>query len=116
MTELSSDDRRVEPRVTIDLWVEERSGDALYFQRATNLSTRGLFLERTLPHAPGTLVEINLRLPGAPSDVRLTAEVVPASAERTLGMGLRFVDLDEASRARITEYLRVAPHRVRASA
>ena len=112
MIETRSDDRRVEPRVTIDLWVEERSGDALYFQRATNLSTRGLFLERTLPHAPGTLVEINLRLPGEPADLRLTAEVVPASAERTLGMGLRFVEPAPAAQARIAEYLRFAPHRV----
>ena len=114
MIETLSDDRRVEPRVTIDLWVEERSGDALYFQRATNLSTRGLFLERTLPHAPGTEVEINLRLPGESSDLCVSAEVVPASAERALGMGLRFVRLDPAARDRSAEYLRGAPHRVTA--
>jgi uncharacterized protein (TIGR02266 family) len=115
MTETSSVERRYEPRVTIDLWVEERTDDALYFQRATNLSTGGLFLERTLPHAPGTVVEIDLRLPGDADALRVKGEVVAATS-RELGMGLRFVELTDGVKNRIAEYLRTAPLRVVAKA
>jgi uncharacterized protein (TIGR02266 family) len=115
MDESNAADRRREERVVIDLWVEEHTDDALYFQRATNLSTGGLFLERTLPHAPGTLVEIDLRLPGDASPLRVKGEVV-AARSRELGMGLRFVGLEDAAKARIADYLRTAPYRVVAKA
>jgi uncharacterized protein (TIGR02266 family) len=111
MIERNPVERRSEPRVTIDLWVEEHTDDALYFQRATNLSTGGLFLERTLPHPPGTIVEIDLRLPGDANPLRVKGEVVPAHS-RELGMGLRFVNLSAADKERIREYLRNAPLRV----
>jgi uncharacterized protein (TIGR02266 family) len=111
MEESNAVERRRESRVVIDLWVEEHSDDALYFQRATNLSTGGLFLERTLPHAPGTVVQIDLRLPGEPAPLRVKGEVVSAQT-RELGMGLRFVELTDDARARISEYLRRAPLRV----
>jgi uncharacterized protein (TIGR02266 family) len=115
MIESNPVERRNEPRVTIDLWVEEHTDDALYFQRATNLSTGGLFLERTLPHAPGTVVDIDLRLPGDARPLRVKAEVVPATS-REFGMGLRFVGLSESDKSRISDYLRNAPLRVVAKA
>jgi uncharacterized protein (TIGR02266 family) len=115
MIESNPVERRNETRVTIDLWVEEHTDDALYFQRATNLSTGGLFLERTLPHAPGTVVEIDLRLPGDAEPLRVKGEVVPATS-RELGMGLRFVDLRDSDKSRISDYLRNAPLRVVAKA
>ena len=115
MIESNPVERRSEQRVTIDLWVEEHTDDALYFQRATNLSTGGLFLERTLPHAPGTLVEIDLRLPGDAHPLRVKGEVVPVQS-REFGMSLRFVELSEGAKSRISEYLRNAPLRVIAKA
>lgn len=115
MSDTQQPDRRNDSRVTIDLWVEERTEDALYFQRATNLSPGGLFLERTLAHAPGTLVEIDLRFPGDSVPMRVKGEVVP-SGSRELGMGLRFVELSDAAKGRINDYLRHAPFRIDAKA
>lgn len=97
-------ERRAVQRMTVDLWVEERAEDALYFQRATNLSLGGLYLAGTLPHPPGTRVALELRLPGEDLPLRLTAEVVEA-ANRDTGMGVKFVGLDFHTRARIADYL-----------
>ncbi len=108
-------ERRNESRITVDLWVEERTEDALYFQRATNLSPGGLFLERTLAHAPGTVVEIDLRFPGDSAPIRVQGEVVP-SGSRDLGMALRFVHLTDTARGRINDYLKHAPFRIDAKA
>ena len=73
MSEPTKSERRGSERVVVDLWVEEHTDDALYFQRATNLSMGGLFLDRTLPHPAGTRVQLEVRLPG---DARTRCGVV----------------------------------------
>jgi uncharacterized protein (TIGR02266 family) len=93
-------DRRQATRVAVDFFLEERTGDALYYQRATNLSLGGLYLDRTLPHPPGTQVDLQFRLPGDPAPLRIKGEVIE-STSRDLGMGVRFVDLSLGDRARI---------------
>lgn len=97
-----SSERRAHTRVPVDLWVEERHDGVTYFQRATNLSLGGLYLDYTLPHPPGTRVQLAVRL-GA-QDVDLPGEVVGAAANDT-GMNVRFVDLDRAQRALIADFL-----------
>jgi len=82
-------DRRSHTRVPVDLEVEEHTGGALYFQRATNLSLNGLFLDGTLPHPPGTTVLLDVHVPGERSPVRVEGEVVTERGHR-LGMGVRF--------------------------
>lgn len=97
-----SSERRTHTRVPVDLWVEERHAGVTYFQRATNLSLGGLYLDRTLAHPPGTRVRLAVRL-GA-DDVGVTGEVVGPTADDT-GMNLRFVDLDRPTRARLADFL-----------
>ena len=96
----SGEDRRESRRVSIELSVEERTGEALYFQRATNLSLGGVYLEGTLPHPPGTRVGLALRLPGRETPMRIFGEVV-AREPSEIGMAIRFVDLDDEARAEL---------------
>ncbi len=107
----TNEDRRTNNRVVVDLWVEEHTEDALYFQRATNLSIGGVFLDRTLPHPAGTRVQLELRLPGETAPLRVAGEVVP-TVDRDMGMGVRFVGLSTFERDRIASYLDRAPFRV----
>jgi len=101
-------ERRTSARVQVNLEVEERLGEDLYFQRATNLSASGLYLHGTLPHPPGTQIQLQLTLPGEPTPVRVRGEVTPPAA-RPIGMGVKFVALSVYDRARIAEYLARAP-------
>lgn len=96
------DDRRADARTEVAIWVQERTKDALYFQRASNLSLGGVFLEGTLPHPPGTRVELDLELGQGP--LRLTGEVV-GRAPGGLGMAVRFVELGGAERAALAACL-----------
>jgi hypothetical protein len=96
-----SSERRAYTRVPVDLWVEERHDGVTYFQRATNLSLGGLYLDHTLPHPPGTRVQLAVKL-GA-QDVGLTGEIVGAANET--GMNVRFIDLDRTQRALIADFL-----------
>lgn len=97
-------DRRQAARVAVDFFLEEQTGDAVYYQRATNLSIGGVYLDRTLPHPPGTRVDLRLRLPGDPAPLEVKGEVIE-SPSRDTGMGVRFVDLTREDRARIAECL-----------
>jgi uncharacterized protein (TIGR02266 family) len=97
-------ERRSGSRTAVELWVDERTADALYFQRATDLSTGGVFLSGTLPHPPGTRVDLALRLPGDASPLEVQGEVV--ARERETGMAVRFVALSLADRRRIAACLR----------
>jgi len=91
------------PRAEVAIWVEERTNDALYYQRATNLSLGGIWLDGTLPHPPGTRVALDIELPGD-GPLRVNGEVVPRQAGAS-GMAVRFVGLSEAGRARIAALL-----------
>jgi len=96
-------ERRNRERAAVDVWVDELHDGAVYYQRATNLSLGGVYLERTLPHAPGTEVALTLRLPDGQPPLSAAGEVVDHHRER--GMGVRFVALASGDRARLANFL-----------
>lgn len=105
MGEPENPDRRGSDRVDIEMWVEESRERETYFQRCTNLSAGGLFLDRTIPHPVGTVVRLRFTLPdhGAPIETR--GEIVNAADGERLGMGVKFLDLSEDLRARIAAFV-----------
>jgi hypothetical protein len=90
-------------RAEVAVWVEERTNDALYLQRATNLSLGGIWLEGTLPHPPGTKVSLDIELPGD-GPLRVDGEVVMRQ-DRGVGMAVRFLPLPQARRERLEAFL-----------
>jgi uncharacterized protein (TIGR02266 family) len=101
-------ERRESRRVTVELWVEESHGRELYFQRASNLSIGGLFLEGTLPHPPGTVVRLRFTLPGDSTPIETRGEIVNVPGEEGRGMGLHFVELSPSDRERIDRFIAAA--------
>ncbi|MBK6518819.1 MAG: PilZ domain-containing protein [Polyangiaceae bacterium] len=100
---MGGSDRRTMPRAEVAIWVEEHTRDALYFQRATNLSIGGVWLDGTLPHPPGTRVTLDIELPGD-RPLRVEGEVVMHTSPKP-GMAVRFVDLVGPRRRRLETYL-----------
>lgn len=96
-------DRRTMPRTEVAIWVEEHTRDALYFQRATNLSIGGVWLDGTLPHPPGTRVTLDIELPGD-RPLRVEGEVVPHASPKA-GMAIRFTDLVGPRKRRLEAFL-----------
>jgi type IV pilus assembly protein PilZ len=91
-------EKRREQRVPVDLWIEaEREGE-LYYQRASNLSVGGAFFAQTIPLPLGTRVSLRFTLPGDAQEISCAGEIVTA---KDLGMGVQFLDLQAADRARI---------------
>jgi uncharacterized protein (TIGR02266 family) len=98
-----ANDRRADARAEVAIWVQERTRDALYYQRATNLSLGGIYLDGTLPHPPGTRVELDLEIAEA-DPIRVEGEVV-GRAPGGVGMAVRFVGLDARARMALATYL-----------
>ena len=99
-------ERRRTMRVPVQMFVEESHEEATYFQRSSNLSPSGIFLENTVPHPVGTRVDLQFTLPGDQAPIRVHAEIVSALEEEAhLGMGLRFVDPSTEVSRRIAEFI-----------
>jgi uncharacterized protein (TIGR02266 family) len=90
------------------MWIEQTHGNALYFQRTGNLSVGGLSLENTIPHPVGTAITLQFSLPGDAAPVRVRGEIVNAKHDGKPGMGVKFIDLDAATAARIQKFVDAA--------
>jgi uncharacterized protein (TIGR02266 family) len=76
--------------------------------RSRNLSESGILLQTRNPEPVGTVVQLDLELPGERTQLRLAAEVVRHALpeqERIHGMGLRFVDLRDAQRHALRHFI-----------
>jgi uncharacterized protein (TIGR02266 family) len=104
----SKGERRETPRIPVEMWVEESTERELYFQRSANLSVGGIFLENTIPHPKGTVVNLQFTLPGDTTPVKVRGEIVNAAASDELGMGIKFLDVEPDVQRRISEFVQRA--------
>jgi uncharacterized protein (TIGR02266 family) len=98
-------ERRLNPRVAVQIWVEERQGGDLYFQQAGNLSLGGVYFNRTIPHPIGTQVKLRFQLPGQGTVIETAGEVVSSHREGELGAGIRFLNLDPVEERAIRAFV-----------
>jgi len=104
-------ERRESPRIPVEMWVEESTERELYFQRSGNLSTGGIYLENTIPHPKGTVVNLQFTLPGDTVPIKVKGEIVNAAAADELGMGIKFIEVDPEAQRRIEEFIQRASKR-----
>lgn len=89
-------DRRSQKRVPVEMWVEEQRGKDVYYQRSANLSAGGIYLDGTIPHARGTVVQLRFTLPGEADAISIRGEIVGEPNEDRLGMHVKFLAEDLA--------------------
>ena len=99
-------ERRASPRIPVEMWVEESTDRELYFQRGANLSAGGIFLERTIPHSKGTVVNLQFTLPDDSAPIKVKGEIVNVGDDPAeLGMGVKFVDVSDEDKQRILHFI-----------
>ncbi len=100
-------ERREETRVPLELWMEEVSGDDVYFRRTGNVSIGGVYFDRAIPHSLGTVVTLKFALPGDKEMVVARGQVVSAAGSNDgLGMGVKFISVEGDGKKRIKTYIR----------
>ncbi|MSP62912.1 MAG: PilZ domain-containing protein [Myxococcales bacterium] len=97
--------RRVGPRIPVEMWVEERSGKDVYYCHAGSLSLGGLHLENAAPHVIGTVITLAFTLPGDDQQLVIKGEVVSSAREGDYGTGIRFVELPPLGRERLWAFV-----------
>lgn len=110
----SGSDKRLSPRKDWSGKVvfEDERGEPLIYVFSENISESGIYLASDIPMQMGTRAFLSFTLPNG-AEIRTTGEVVrvthdrPKSARKDparLGMGVRFLDLSEDHRRRITAF------------
>ncbi len=99
-------DRRATTRIPMEMWVEESTDRELYFQRGANISLGGIFLQRTIPHIKGTKINLRFTLPGDTTPINVRGEIVNVGEHADdLGMGVKFIDLNDEDQERIKSFV-----------
>jgi len=105
-------DRRKNSRINVQIWAEERQDNATYFHLLSNLSVGGFFIEKKLPFQVGTIVQLELQLPGSEEKLPIKGQVLNNYKDphsNNLGAGVRFIDVDIRTKKRIEKYLKEKP-------
>ena len=109
----SGRDRRQFERVLVDLEVDYRCEDTFLFAYITDISAMGIFVQTRSPEPAGTKLNLRFMVPGQDRPFELEGEVIwvnpyrPGDRENlNPGMGIRFMDLIQADRERLTELVK----------
>lgn len=77
-----------------------------YHQLSANLSRGGIYLDRTIPHPEGTVINLRFNLPGREQPLEMKGRIVfPKSDDDSPGMGVEFVGLNVDTAQAIDAYL-----------
>ncbi|HEX2574049.1 MAG TPA: TIGR02266 family protein [Polyangia bacterium] len=105
-------ERRSYPRIPVELEVNYRAAETFLFAYITDISAMGIFIRTSNPETPGTRLTLHFTPPGN-ERFELEGEVVwinpavPGAQEgRNPGMGIQFINLDQAMRERMIALVR----------
>lgn len=106
------------PRYALQLQIVYDDGRSFMSGPVADMSESGVFIETVMPLEPGTAVTLQPLLPDDEAIPELAGIVVRKADydldnhfDRTPGMGIRFVELNDEQRAAVTRLLTQAPRR-----
>lgn len=100
-------ERRAAERMELELWMEEVAGEDVYFRQTGNIGQGGVYFDKAVPHALGTMVTLKFTLPGDKEMIVARGEVVNiGGSDRGLGMGVKFITVEGDGEARIRDFIR----------
>lgn len=106
MSTMTAFDRRKHHRVVVSLAIEVRDARGFLLMSTRDLSTGGVFFDRSIPREVGEKVELRFTLPGDMKAIRCDGEIANVPNRQGYGMGVRFLNLAPADEQRIAEFAR----------
>ncbi len=107
---MSDDERRGEGRIRAEIKVDYRTVGSFITDYSANISKGGMFVETSLPLAVNERVRLRVTLPG--DDLPFALDGIVRWCRRpeddetvTPGMGVEFVDFDDALKTRLEKYV-----------
>lgn len=106
-------ERRRSRRVPVQIQIQYQTADGFFQDYIRNLSLGGIFIETEKPLPTNTKLKVEFRLPEMNDPITADGVVVHTLGRRQnaqpapSGMGIRFSELNSASRKRLESYLQV---------
>jgi hypothetical protein len=104
---MSEADRRTRefPRYEVSAYVDYTGNDVLLYHRIQNISLGGICISSPSIEEVGAIVDLVINFPELGTSLALRGEVVWANREPPMDMGIRYVDMDEAKRETLRQYI-----------
>jgi len=96
---------RAFPRYEVNAYVDYTGSEILLYHTIENISLGGICIRTPTVEDVGTLVDLVINFPDLNAQVEVRGEVVWTNREPPMDMGIRFVDLDDAKRETLREYI-----------
>ena len=101
----SSEHPREFPRYEVNAYVDFTGTEVLLYHRIQNISLGGICISSPSIEEVGTIVDLVINFPELGSSLALRGEVVWANRDPPMDMGIRYVDMDEAKRETLRQYI-----------
>ncbi|MCB0307830.1 MAG: TIGR02266 family protein [Bdellovibrionales bacterium] len=106
-------EKRKHRRVPVKFKVDWKSEGTFLFEKATNISEHGIFIETQEPMPPGTMIDLQFTIPDKPKKIVVLGKVAWVNPVRATsdsnynpGMGIRFENLKEIDRDTILSLIK----------
>ena len=100
-------DRRAReyPRYEVSAYVDYTGSEVLLYHRIENISLGGVCISSPSIEEIGTLVDLVINFPELGTSLSTRGEVVWANREPPMDMGIRYVDLDDARKETLKQFI-----------
>ena len=105
----STPEKRKHPRTKVQIWAQEKGDNYTCFHLISNLSCGGLMIEKKLPFAPGSVLNLELELVDTGQKISFQGLVVnnyDAPDGNLSGTGLKFIDISADDQKKIEAFLK----------
>jgi len=102
---MGDEDRRMFPRIEVNAYVDYTGSEVLLFHKIENISLGGISIQASKVEPMGTIVDLVVNFPDLERQIEVQGEVVWASGEEPLDMGIRYVNLSPEDKEVLKKYL-----------
>jgi uncharacterized protein (TIGR02266 family) len=104
---MSEADRRARQyaRYEVSAYVDYTGSEVLLYHRIQNISLGGICIQTPSIEEVGNLVDLVINFPELGTSLSLRGEVVWANREPPMDMGIRYIDMDDARRETLRQYI-----------
>jgi uncharacterized protein (TIGR02266 family) len=96
---------RAYPRYEVSAYVDYTGSEVLLYHRIQNISLGGICISTPSIEEVGTLVDLVINFPELGTSLALRGEVVWANRDAPMDMGIRYVEMDDARRETLKQYI-----------
>lgn len=96
---------RAHPRYEVSAYVDYTGSEVLLYHRIQNISLGGICISSPSIEEVGTVVDLVINFPELGTSFSVRGEVAWANREPPMDMGIRYVEMDEAKRETLKQYI-----------